>query len=452
MSSRDPVTAFVSNLDRPVYAIYGLPEEVVAVIFAYVSRSPHSFRDHLRTLLTEDWADVRPSEGVLTLRGASETARRFHEKWVVGYGHASVAEHAVVHLGVEAVSRIASAELELASHFLSFTEFSQRYQRPARGRFVTPPELPPQRLSCYRALQDAAFSAYEELLAGLKQHHESAGVAPARAEKLAFEDARYALTLATETSLGCTGNARALREAIVRLKASAYAEVRNLAEALAEEASTVVPTLLRHLAAEAMPASAPRTDGALSLEDYTGRGSERPLAAALTAMGIHPPTLQRLRELLPPLSEHALEPPILDQVRYRFTASCSEASWHQLLRHNRRVDFLYGPPTPAGGLVIPPHVVEAGLSEVLLRLDEASQETHRLLVAESPAAAAYVVLNAHRRTIQISCSLRGLVHLLRLRGAANAQWEIRELVQAMGKAVEGVHPGLLPSLLGREER
>ena len=30
---------YVSNLDKNVYTIFNLPEEVIAVIFAYVSRS-----------------------------------------------------------------------------------------------------------------------------------------------------------------------------------------------------------------------------------------------------------------------------------------------------------------------------------------------------------------------------------------------------------------------------
>ena len=38
--------------------------------------------------------------------------RKFHEKWVVGYGHASVAEHAVLHIAFENVSRLAIESIE----------------------------------------------------------------------------------------------------------------------------------------------------------------------------------------------------------------------------------------------------------------------------------------------------------------------------------------------------
>lgn len=50
---RELLARFVSNLDENVYAIYNLPEEVVAVIFAYVSRSPRSFRENLLRLMED---------------------------------------------------------------------------------------------------------------------------------------------------------------------------------------------------------------------------------------------------------------------------------------------------------------------------------------------------------------------------------------------------------------
>ena len=49
---------YVSNLDKNVYTIFNLPEEVIAVIFAYVSRSSASFRDNLRKLLSDEELNV----------------------------------------------------------------------------------------------------------------------------------------------------------------------------------------------------------------------------------------------------------------------------------------------------------------------------------------------------------------------------------------------------------
>ena len=66
---------------RRVYPLdsRALSEEQIAVTFAMTSRCPEPFDE--------------------TARQVSEaTAADFHERWVVGYGHASIAEHAVVRL------------------------------------------------------------------------------------------------------------------------------------------------------------------------------------------------------------------------------------------------------------------------------------------------------------------------------------------------------------------
>src|ERR1700733_10073205 len=96
-ASRARIAPYVSSLTDDVFALTGLPEEVIAVLFAYYSRSRDDLRTNLARLLAdqelgvlEGHAPVKPD-----LALATEKARVFHEKWVVGYGHASVAEHAV---------------------------------------------------------------------------------------------------------------------------------------------------------------------------------------------------------------------------------------------------------------------------------------------------------------------------------------------------------------------
>ena len=93
---------------RRIYALTGLPPEVVAVAFAKCSRSPEPF-DKIAEELNED------------------KSKKFHEKWVVGYGHSSVAEHAVLSLAIENVSILATKVIE-DSRLASFTEKSTRYQ------------------------------------------------------------------------------------------------------------------------------------------------------------------------------------------------------------------------------------------------------------------------------------------------------------------------------------
>src|SRR5574338_233534 len=109
--------------EREIYLLSPkeLSPETIAVAFAKTSRSPESFRAIAGQL-------------------SEEKSAEFHEKWVVGYGHASVAEHAVLHIAVENISRLAVEMLE-SNRLASYTEKSTRYQKWDRDAFHIPEEL-----------------------------------------------------------------------------------------------------------------------------------------------------------------------------------------------------------------------------------------------------------------------------------------------------------------------
>src|SRR5688500_16131183 len=116
---RATLAPYVTSLDSPVFVLKNLPEEVIAVLFAYYSRSRGDLRTNLLRLLHDQDLAVSPGaaddvEDEQDLVLARQKAREFHEKWVVGYGHASVAEHAVAHVAIEEVSIVASKVIEEA--------------------------------------------------------------------------------------------------------------------------------------------------------------------------------------------------------------------------------------------------------------------------------------------------------------------------------------------------
>ena len=160
---------YVTNLDQPVFALQHLPEEVVAVLFAYYSRSRDSLRRNLLKLIGQGDLDLlgqRPtlSTAPADLARARGKARRFHEKWVVGYGHASVAEHAVIHLAVEDVSIIASKVIE-DMRLASFTEKSTRYVEFDPSRYYHLPELEGTAAGArYHETMRTLFNTYTSLL------------------------------------------------------------------------------------------------------------------------------------------------------------------------------------------------------------------------------------------------------------------------------------------------
>ena len=130
----------------------GMTQEEMAVTFAMTSRSPEPF-DEIAQKVT-----------------AGKSAE-FHERWVLGYGHSSVAEHAVLHLAVENISRLACDTLE-DNRLASYTEKSSRYQVMTKTGFHIPAELHglPDQQEIFQETCRALFRHYQDLLDRLREH------------------------------------------------------------------------------------------------------------------------------------------------------------------------------------------------------------------------------------------------------------------------------------------
>ncbi|NIT14528.1 MAG: hypothetical protein GTN99_09895, partial [Candidatus Dadabacteria bacterium] len=299
IDTEEELKKYVSNTDRDIYTVSNIPEEVIAVIFAYVSRSPKSFRENIFTVIQEE-------------QHGQERASKFHEKWVLNYGHASVAEHAAVHIGIERVSRLFSSLLETSNEYLSFTEYSQRYQKPQKGDYYIPGSLRDKSklLNEYIELNNRIYDIYADLNSRLFDYLKQSVPVPQgkeekshlRAlEKVAFEDARYALNLATFTNLGMTANARAIEDTLSYLLSSNYPEAVQRAKEIKEEVRFSVPTLVKYaddnkyirqtredfenlIKLEANRSGEGRQTSSVNLLDWTGKHSSDPQDFALDKM------------------------------------------------------------------------------------------------------------------------------------------------------------------------
>ena len=479
---------YVSNLDRDIYTISNIPEEVVAVIFAYVSRSPKSFRENIDTVIREQ-------------EMGRDRAEKFHEKWVLNYGHASVAEHATVHIGVERVSRLFSSLLECANEFLSFTEYSQRYQRPRKGDNYIPEELDshPVLKTEFESLCDFQYEVYSRLNGELFDFLKRKFPVPEgkeekphfRAlEKIAFEDARYALNLSTLTNLGMTANARALEQTISALLSSCYLEARKRAEEIKSEVRFSVPTLVKYAdenpyivkTREALAEfsrglgcsekSKPENGSSVTLFEFTRKGKEDPQTEALKEIArgllfefsgllagdIETHLSENTSELegifsiaVEALGRHDNPAGVFKSVNYNAEFVLSEAAWHQLLRH-RKVNWTAKEPSVEWGVTIPPHVTESGTEELLLDAVRRSERFYEKLVdAGFRDVANYAVTNAHNRRVSGSFDLWELYHLTNLRMSVSAQWDIRNVVGQLAQSIGEVHPVFVRSALRRVE-
>ncbi len=492
MAEEKPLTTdvkrYVSNTDRDIYTVSNIPEEVIAVIFAYVSRSPKGFRENIGAVIQEEEL-------------GRERASKFHEKWVLNYGHASVAEHAAVHVGIERVSRLFSSILELSNEYLSFTEYSQRYQKPSRGDFYVPRELgrSPELKEDYIKLNDDLYTAYsglnEKLLGYLKRTEPPPEGTDEKAhlrvlEKIAFEDARYALTLATFTNLGMTANARAIEDSLTKLLSNKYEEVRRRAEEIKDEVRFSVPTLVKYAnenryiketreeldkiaGSLSVQSNTGRSNGgpAVNLLDWTGKGTPNPEEAAIDKMikailfehsdsgydaidealkGQDPASkLAILKKSLEKLGKYDNPVNALRLVGYEAEFVISEACWHQLLRH-RKTDWIYKDPSVSHGITIPPNIEKAGVAGLLIEAAEKSERLYDKLMKEGMSeTSSYVVTNAHNRRVIGGFDLWELYHLINLRMSEGAQWDIKNITGMLANEISKHHPNLVTPALKR---
>ena len=211
--------------------------ETIAVAFAKTSRSPESFRQ-----IAAELTDSSSAE--------------FNEKWVVGYGHSSVAEHAVLHIAVENISRLAVETLE-SNRLASYTEKSTRYQTWDADAFYVPSELQDEPLN-KRYVQTCSllFETYQSCLQPVIDHLAGADpvlekeTEPQRSRRLrskAIDACRYLLPASSLANVGVTINARELEHAVSKMLTHPLREVRESGAQIRDAAREVVPTLLKYV-------------------------------------------------------------------------------------------------------------------------------------------------------------------------------------------------------------
>ena len=224
--------------DRQVYLLSPKEHspETIAVAFAKTSRSPESFREIAAGLTDENSA-------------------QFHEKWVVGYGHASVAEHAVLHIAFENVSRLAVESIE-SNRLASYTEKSTRYQKWGADNFFIPSELDGHPLRDeFVATCRLLFKTYSDSLDPMRtlvlqraqrRENESDEALDRRVRSQYVDVCRFLLPAASLANVGMTANARILENAICKMLSHELAEVRNIGEEVKAVAMAEVPTLVKY--------------------------------------------------------------------------------------------------------------------------------------------------------------------------------------------------------------
>lgn len=460
-------------LDRRIYLLSPreLSPETIAVAFAKTSRSPESFRE-IASGLTD------------------EKSAQFHEKWVVGYGHASVAEHAVLHLAFENVSRLAIECIE-SNRLASFTEKSTRYQKWAPDAFFIPPELDGHVLRDeFVELCRLLFRTYAESLDPVRsivlqrtprRERETEEALERRVRSQYVDVCRFLLPAASLANVGMTANARVLEHTIRKMLSHELAEVRDIGLQVKVVARDEVPTLVKY--AEAAPylsetrndldrlaLAEPRAQHELprsqvadpdlndwcTLVDYDRDGERKVLAAALYRFGAMPfdralahvaalPEIDRVQladSLLGRLEEHDVPLRELEYSTYTFDLVMDQGAYAEFKRHRMMTQTAQRLTTRLGYRV-PRLLVDAGFGAAYEAAMTAASGLYERLLSFNPHVAQYAVPNGFNRRVLAQFNLREAYAFCQLRAAPNAHFSIRRIAQGIHDELSRVHPLLV---------
>lgn len=474
---------YVTNLDRPVFALWHLPEEVVAVLFAYYSRSRDSLRRNLLKLITEGDLDliaqrqaVSPEQG--DLAHAQEKARQFHEKWVVGYGHASVAEHAVMHLALEDVSITASKVIE-DMRLASFTEKSTRYVEFDAERYYAPAELHGTDAgTMYDDTVRFLFTTYTTLLPRVIDAIKSDRPRAAKQTERGYHSAcrakaldvlRYLLPASTLTNLGMTINGRALEHLLTKMLSHTLPEIQHLGAMMKEEAQKLIPTLLKYaesntymaetevamrtLAEKLLGQEAAQDSPAVSLVQLPEEAELHLVAAILYSYSHHTwsQVLAQARTLSDDHKAHVIDEYLcrrgphdqplraLEHLSYTCEVLVDYGAYRDIHRH-RMATQTRQLPSPRHGYSMPEEFARYGIRAEFEACMARAAEAYQHLELAYPHLAPYLLPLAFRCRVLITWNLREMYHFVQLRSAKQGHTSYRRIAQEVYHALEQRQP------------
>jgi thymidylate synthase ThyX len=465
----------MSRFSRRVYLLRArdLSPETIAVAFAKTSRSPEPF--------DQTAAELSDSQSA-----------QFHEKWVVGYGHSSVAEHAVLHIAAENVSRLAIECIE-SNRLASFTEKSTRYQKWSSGAFVVPPEISGRAMeAAYRQTCELLLDAYQRALQAAgelarskfpRQEGESDARWEGRIRSSYVDVCRYLLPAAVLANVGITINARALEHAIRKMLSHPLMEVRAIGMEIKRVAQAEVPTLVKYAEENPYlrdtPAEYRRASVALGIPEVSAEVPPRGWiklvhfepdaeAYALAAAGVRfcgwgfEESLARIRNasaeekhslagaLLGTLGDRDAPLRELECVNYVFELVLDQGAYFEVKRH-RITSQTPGPLTCDLGYLTPRWIAEAGFHDEYDAAMQKAALAYRAAREElGPEPAAYLVPNGFLRRLVLVMNLREAFHFCRLRASESAHTAVRILALQAAQQIRSAHP-LLGAYLKTDE-
>lgn len=452
-----------------------LTPETFSSAYARISRSPKSVSE-LRAIARKEITKAR------------EQNRRI----IFEMGHHAVAEHSVFNFDIMDISRYAIEHLE-SHRLMSYTEASQRYIE-WNSKFVIPYELKKSKLlpQFLRTIK-IQNNAYQTLVKKLKPYE----------TKLAkpIEDARYVTSLAMQTQLGATMNARNLELLIRRCASSDISEVRILGEKLYNLVIKIAPSIILFYepteydkktyselkeiyhrftpplltkgegcstkessllyypykkgrgAPETRGEHREKTDISCKLIDYTADGDDKIIAGIIHRVSnisfidalkqVKKLSYSRKLEYIKKSFQYAnLYDATLREFEHSyltFELIVSAACFGQLKRH--RIATITAQDYDLNlGVTLPETIRQGGQTDLFNRVIEMTEKTYKKIYKELPQVTPYILTQSHRRRVLLTVNIRELYHIARLRMDATAQWDIRDITNKMLEQAQKVMP------------
>lgn len=449
-----------------IYALKGLSPETIAVTFAKCSRSPEPF-DKIAEELTE------------------QQSADFNEKWVVNYGHGSVAEHAFFNIAIENVSLIAVENIQ-SNRLGSYTEKSSRYQLYDRNRIYIPEKIKadPELNKAYLGAVNQLFDVYEKSIEPIKnaiseiypnKDNDPEKVWQAKIKSKWIDVCRFLLPNCVLANLGVSMNARTWEYAITKMLSSPLDEVKDIGQKVKEVAVEVTPTLVKYAdpneyytdnekylfesakelaAGSGAPEYSRDAKLKLAMIDYDKDAEDKILAALIYKY--RPLSFSEAQKCVKKMDTRAKEkmfrailekakniydkpPRELEYPYYTFDVLLDQGAYYDLKR-NRIMTQTPQLLTGAYGYYTPRLFNEVGLGDEYRSAMDNAHDTWRKIAAKYPYEAQYITTKATARRFIMKMNLRQAFYFIGLRSRKAGHFMYRKVAQMAYDAINDVHP------------
>ena len=497
---------YVSNTDRSVFVLTNLPEVIKGALFSRYSRSTLG----LRSLLLRDFIQEKNSkfseiqagtenpDSARNSKLAIESAQKFYDRILDGYGDDSIGELGGAHLALENISilatktvqdsRIGGSPLEKSTRYVSFADKIGITPGESEFRFYQEPTLLDSvHRNLYLENCRNLFDTYVRFTEPIRKHVRKLMPREPQISQAAYERSvvaraydilRGLLPASTMTNMGVFGNGRFFETLITKLRSEPFSELNQIAQFTFEELSKVIPSFIRRADEEHRSfqdyrnfnmsqqqlvrnfASAHLGDltaelaESVCLVDYDREAETKLLAALLYSQsGL---TLQQIRGSVRSMPQtektrlikqaidlrlHRRHKPErgLEMAFYTFDILGDYGMYRDLQRH-RMLTQERQPLTTRYGYDTPDEIEDAGLGAEYHRAMVRSADAFETIVKDFPHEAQYVVPMSYNIRWYVHINLRALIWLTEIRSTPQGHTGYRKIAQEMFKKVEAVQP------------